>query len=47
MADRIGAQRRSDRALLQIADRRRKSAGAQYQRQVVRFLLAEAAGNAP
>ena len=37
-ADRIGAERRTDRALLEIGQRRRQRAGAQNQRQVLDFL---------
>ena len=37
-ANRVGAERRADRALFEIGEVRRQRAGAQLQRQVLRFL---------
>ena len=45
-ANRVGAQRRPHRHFLQILDSRRQRARAQGQRQVLRLLLGEAAGDA-
>ena len=46
-ADRIGAERRTDRPLLQVVHARRQRARPQDQRQVLRFLLREAAVDPP
>ena len=45
-ANRVGAQRRTHRALFQVLDARRQRARTQRQRQVLRLLLGEAAGDA-
>ncbi len=45
-ADRIGAERRTDGALFEIGQVRRQRARAQLQRQVLRFLVREVAGDA-
>ena len=46
-ADRVGAERRPDRPLFEEVHRRRQRAGAKDQRQVLRLLLREAAGDLP
>ena len=46
-ADRIGAKRRTDHALLEVGHRGRQRARAQLQREVRRLLLVEAAGDSP
>ena len=45
-ADRVGAEARADRPLLEIGQRRRQRARPQNQRQVLHFFLREAAGDA-
>ena len=44
--NRVAAERRPDLALLEVVERRRQRAGPQDEREILRFLLREAAGDA-